>query len=306
MNNKVNFLRGTSAEYEASTKDNDTFYYTTDDKKLYLGETEITGIEIDDTSTTATDKTWSAKKINDSIPTTLPANGGNADTLDGKHASDFSQIITFNTSTDTKTAIGIQYKTTTYWCSAWTDYPATLQDGQGMIIAVNYKNYGTSVGVDNIWCRQIFITPHNPQIYQRLINATTVGEWVGISELGYHFADRTRIASGDLNTITTQGQFVVTQATTTNTLANQPWDTSGYYLDVYRRSADVITQIALRWDGKIALRSFNGTTWSNWRDIADGGNAATVGGRSITVTDVDPGAGTALNTGEIVFVTEVT
>ena len=174
--NKVNFLRGTSAEYEAKTKDNDTFYYTTDTKKLYLGENEVgNGIDpkviqahidnqtihakvwrgtqeeynaiepkeddtvyiikdsdntladklIDDTSTTATDKTWSAKKINENdevartainthsgndeihvtaeekavwngkaeladIPTTLPANGGNADTVDGKHASDFA------------------------------------------------------------------------------------------------------------------------------------------------------------------------------------------------------------------------
>ena len=97
MDNKVKFLRGTATEYEASTKDNDTFYYTTDTKKLYLGETEITGIEIDDTSTTATDKTWSAKKINDSIPTELPANGGNADTLDGKHAVDFASVRKINT-----------------------------------------------------------------------------------------------------------------------------------------------------------------------------------------------------------------
>lgn len=71
MNNKVNFLRGTSTEYAASTKDNDTFYYTTDDEKLYLGRTEITSIEIDDTSVTATDKTWSAKKISE--------HSGNAD-----------------------------------------------------------------------------------------------------------------------------------------------------------------------------------------------------------------------------------
>lgn len=65
MDNKVKFLRGTATEYEASTKDNDTFYYTTDTKKLYLGGTEITGIEVDDTSTTSTDKTWSAKKISE-------------------------------------------------------------------------------------------------------------------------------------------------------------------------------------------------------------------------------------------------
>ena len=51
MNNKVNFLRGTSAEYESSIKDNDTFYYTTDTEKLYLGNKEITGggITVDDT-----------------------------------------------------------------------------------------------------------------------------------------------------------------------------------------------------------------------------------------------------------------
>lgn len=35
---------------------------------------------IDDAANT-TDKTWSAKKISESIPTTLPANGGNADTV---------------------------------------------------------------------------------------------------------------------------------------------------------------------------------------------------------------------------------
>ena len=180
MNNKVNFLRGTSAEYEAKTKDNDTFYYTTDTKKLYLGENEVgNGIDpkviqahidnqtihakvwrgtqeeynaiepkeddtvyiikdsdntladklIDDTSTTATDKTWSAKKINENdevartainahsgnadihvtaeekaswngkaelsdIPTTLPANGGNADTLGNIPASELERVRT--------------------------------------------------------------------------------------------------------------------------------------------------------------------------------------------------------------------
>lgn len=221
---------------------------------------------------------WNGKAELSDIPSTLPANGGNADTLDNKHASDFSQIINLgNTSTDTKTAIGIQYKTTTYWCSKWTDYPAESKDGQGMIIAVNYKGSGTT-GTDNIWCRQIYITPHNSTIYQRIIVGTTVEEWISISDLGYHFDDRTQITSGDLNTITTQGQFVVTRATATNTLANQPWTTSGYYLDVYRRSTDIITQIALRWDGKIALRSLNGTTWRNWVNIADGGNADTLDG----------------------------
>ena len=44
--NKVKFLRGTAAEYEASTKDNDVFYYTTDTQKLYLGINEISSDNI--------------------------------------------------------------------------------------------------------------------------------------------------------------------------------------------------------------------------------------------------------------------
>ena len=41
--NKVRFLRGTSAEYANAVKDEDTFYYTTDDEKFYVGSKEITG-----------------------------------------------------------------------------------------------------------------------------------------------------------------------------------------------------------------------------------------------------------------------
>lgn len=42
MNNKVKFLRGTAAEYAGAVKDDDTFYYTTDDEKFYVGSKEIT------------------------------------------------------------------------------------------------------------------------------------------------------------------------------------------------------------------------------------------------------------------------
>ena len=104
MNNKVNFLRGTSAEYESSIKDNDTFYYTTDTEKLYLGDKEITdgGVTIDDTLSDTSENPVQNKVINTAlntkanltdIPTELPANGGNADTVDNKHASEFMQFL---------------------------------------------------------------------------------------------------------------------------------------------------------------------------------------------------------------------
>lgn len=119
------------------------------------------------------------------FPTSLPARGGNADTVDGKHANNFSQIIDFsNISTDTKTAIGIPYKITTYRCTNWTDYPTEAPDGQGMIIAAHYNGDGT-VGVNEMWVRQLFITPHyNYKIWQRLIVGTTVGEWANIADGG--------------------------------------------------------------------------------------------------------------------------
>ena len=43
MNNKIKFLRGTSGEYTVAKKDNDTFYFTTDNGKLYIGDKEVSG-----------------------------------------------------------------------------------------------------------------------------------------------------------------------------------------------------------------------------------------------------------------------
>ena len=45
-NNKIKFLRGTSSEYAAVAKDNDTIYFTTDDGKLYIGDKEVSGSDV--------------------------------------------------------------------------------------------------------------------------------------------------------------------------------------------------------------------------------------------------------------------
>lgn len=190
---------------------NSDIHVTLSDKAAWNGKAETSDIP-----------TKLSELTNDSGFITSP-DGGNADTVDGLHAADLMQIIDLgSTSTDTKTAVGIAGKVTAYWCSAWTDLPTALPDGQGTIIAINYKGSGTA-GTDGIWARQFFYSASaafsDPRIYTRFIKATNV---------------------------------------------------------------------------------------SDWTDISDGGNAATVGGRSITVTDVDPGAGSALTAGALVFVTEVT
>ena len=108
--------------------------------------------------------------------------GGNADTVDGLHANDFTQMIDFGGSeTDTKTAIGKPGKTIIYRCSQWTDYPAEFIDSQGTLIAVNYNGSGT-VGTDWIWCTQIIVNPRSGnKMFIRYTDTTSVSDWKEIS-----------------------------------------------------------------------------------------------------------------------------
>lgn len=116
------------------------------------------------------------------IPTSLPANGGNADTVGGKSADDFAQIIDFGyNQTDTKIAIGKSGKTTIFRCTNWTDYPSEFIDSQGTLIAINYAGSGT-VGTDNIWFEQFIINPRQgTRIYVRYVDSISVSEWKEIS-----------------------------------------------------------------------------------------------------------------------------
>ena len=109
---------------------------------------------------------------------------GNADTLGEKSADDFAQIIELGwNETDTKTAVGISGKTTIYRCTYWTDYPADSPDGQGILIAVNYKGSGT-VGTDKMWVTQFFISAVTGVTYKRHIHNIVVDSWYEVYSAG--------------------------------------------------------------------------------------------------------------------------
>ena len=217
------------------------------------------------------------------FPTSLPANGGNADTVDGKHASDFSQVIDFgDTPTDTKTAIGIPHSITTYRCTSWTDYPAEAADGQGTIIAVGYYGAGIA-GTNAMWVRQLFISPHynHNKIWQRIVVNTTIGEWINIADGGNaDTLDGKHASDFALSTNPTiEGEIHLARsgnATTSSTLF--AWedtarirntDTSAEnttYTDLVITSNGIYTEAVQ--DGAIIIRT----------RINDGGNADTVDG----------------------------
>lgn len=131
------------------------------------------------------------------IPTSLPANGGNANTVGGKSADDLAQIIDFGfNQTDTKIATGKSGKTTIYRCTNWTDYPSEFIDGQGTLIAINYTAEGTA-GTDSLWCTQFIVNASGGnKIYVRYTDNTYISDWIRINDGGnadtvddYHVSD---------------------------------------------------------------------------------------------------------------------
>lgn len=111
-------------------------------------------------------------------------------------------------------------------------------------------------------------------------NADTVGgkNTAQLMTLGMNYADRTKISEGDLNNYTNAGRFVVTTSAQASAISNSPFTNSGYYLDVYHRATGYYTQIAMNWRGLVKIRSCMDSTWGEWKNISDGGNADTLGG----------------------------
>lgn len=280
MDNKVNFLRGTATEYEASTKDNDTFYYTTDDEKLYLGNKEITGggVTIDDTLSDTSKNPVQNKVINAAlnnkaeladIPTTLPANGGNADTLDGKHASDFA--LSTNPTIEGEIHLARSGNaTTSSTLFAWED-------------TVRIRN--TDTDAENTTYTDLVITPNG--IYTEAIqdgayiSRTKINDNGNADTLDGKHASDFIYARGILESIDLDDIKYPCSALALNCV-NSPSDQWGTLL-VYAGGTGSIVQIYIPTanDGTptvMYFRHYGGTGWTTWRNTADGGNAETVGG----------------------------
>lgn len=88
------------------------------------------------------DKTHKHKTADISdMPTALPADGGNADTVDGKHASDFATSSHTHTAAD----IGAAASSHTHTKSQITDFPASLPANGGNAATVNGHTVASDV-----------------------------------------------------------------------------------------------------------------------------------------------------------------
>ena len=239
-----------------------------------------------------TDTTSDAYILNK--PTSLPANGGNADTLDSLHASSFAQNLGVWSSGSIKDLILAATK---------SGFVAIAKSVTGMPVD-NVFWYGfldcntasrclrvTSTGTTGLTYSISCIPSTSPITWYDWHNvadggnASTVGG-KSISQLmsyGMAYGDRTQITSGDLDNYHTAGRFIVKDGATAAGIANSAFASAGYFLDVFYRTATITIQIAYTWSAIIKIRysyvEDTVTKWSSWRNISDGGNADTLDGK---------------------------
>ena len=106
------------------------------------------------------------------IPTTLPANGGNADTLNGMDAE---TIRSMSKNVDSGTSASSPLADGTY-CGVWSDAPSGLQDTQGILIVSNYNTNGAP----SPWSHRTFYSPHYNIIWHGF---TANYNWYGWKEI---------------------------------------------------------------------------------------------------------------------------
>lgn len=119
-------------------------------------------------------------------PKSLPANGGNADTVDGLHSTNINRYYDLGS---TQTNINNVLVSGIYKCINFTNYPSDCADGQGILEVKNYDHgnsdiVGGTVGTDAIWLKQYFTSPHNGKTYERYYANKGISNWSRVNDGG--------------------------------------------------------------------------------------------------------------------------
>lgn len=133
---------------------------------------------------------------------------------------------------------------------------------------------------------QTYITVTQPRVYLRYSNGTTFTDWReladitnindAIADLVTYSVPTNRIsANSDLNTYMTPGQYYVLNASDANTITNIPTITAGQLivnvLTQYNEGGlkTLLQTYITVTEPHVYLRYSNGTTFTNWRELAD-------------------------------------
>ena len=187
------------------------------------------------------------------FPTSLPANGGNANTLDGKHASDFVQK-----SGDSMSG-NLRMETNQLWFGTGGITQFRFENTNGVL---NLKNHdGTTIFSANYG--ESYAThadkldgKHASEFMQSL---GCPGDTNFMNDANYKVNYHCNIGDGTLIGLPLAGWYHIV-----------------YYMDAYPTGYGMQIAYPLNFDGATMIRRAEGTTWGDWKNVADGGNATTL------------------------------
>ena len=195
---------------------------------------------------------WDGKAELTDIPTSLPANGGNADTVDGKHASDFVQK-----SGDSMSG-NLRMENNQLWFGVGGSNQFRFEDTDGLLKLKNHD--GTT----------IFTADYGGSY---ATNADTLDgkhaesfmQWLGcpgdtnfMNDTNYKVDYHCNIGDGTLIGLPLAGWYHIV-----------------YYMQINPGGYGMQIAYPLNFDGATFIRRSDGTTWKDWKNISDGGNAST-------------------------------
>ena len=190
------------------------------------------------------------------FPTSLPANGGNADTLDGKHANDFVQKTGDSMSGNLRMEsnqlwFGIGGINQFYFENTNGDISLKNHDGATVFAANYYGSYAT----------------HADTVDGK--HAENFMQWLGapsdtniMNDANYKVDYHCNIGDGTLIGLPVAGWYHVV-----------------YYMHANVNGFGMQIAYPLNFDGHTFIRWANGTMWGDWKNVADGGNADTLDGK---------------------------
>ncbi len=201
----------------------------------------------------------------DLIPTELPANGGNADTVDGLHADSFVK----NTSDWTPMKFEITYGDHNYpRTSIDESIPVMPRECNYTHIVSRYKNDDSLASVLSIpadYDDDIFLYQAHTDVWSNIGNADTVGG--KLPEKIFYDNGLT----SDLDSATKSGCYAASPDTLNAPLSSW-WlvDTVNFDNQFIVQKAHAIgnTSTTVSY-----IRNYANNAWSDWKNIADGGNA---------------------------------
>lgn len=181
-----------------------------------------------------------------------------------------------------KTDINGLVATGIYRCDNFTNYPPEHPSGQGTVFVFNYYGNASNavtntMGTDNLWLTQIFLSAHNYAMWKRSVSNTEITSWVSMSVNHLDsYDDMDMISFAEDSNYCPDGtvsHYRLYHPT------NAPVSTSDFNVEIYRLSSACIRILAYQITSTDVWTNVKvNDEWIGWKNLNDNNNATSVQG----------------------------